>query len=105
MGMVDTEGWTCIGQEGGARAWWEPGGREAVPFSPSDELQVAPFPDLGHPGTRAFLLEDVRRAWGYAYSDPVGSGWGCRFGRSPNRSRFADTEAEALILALEADNG
>ena len=28
------------------------------------EMVTSPVPDLGHAGTRAFLLEDVRKAWG-----------------------------------------
>ena len=42
---------------------------------------ASPQPDLDHPGTRAFLLEDVRRALGF---------------NAPYH------EAEALIAALEA---
>ena len=60
-------------------------------------------PDLDHPGTRAFLLEDVRRAWGFLvscpFSDDGGRTWHLWRGRHCFRG---PTEASALIAALEA---
>lgn len=63
-----------------------------------------PFaPDLSHPGTRAFLLEDVRRRWNHdeAYLSFAEGDWtywvpdvGC-IGEH-------DTETEALLAALQA---
>ncbi len=38
--------------------WQGPGSR------PMQRLSPEFLPDLDHPGTRAFLLEDVRHAWG-----------------------------------------
>ena len=68
-------------------------------------------PDLDHTGTRAFLLEDVRRAW-EAAGAPVGAytwtcshygGWRCDSmgGESYPRNSACETEAAALIAALE----
>ena len=67
--------------------------------------------DLDHPGTRAFLLEDVRRSWGRAVSVVMpcdgrpefaveiehADEWPCYWDRYTGPS-----EAEALIAALEA---
>lgn len=68
-------------------------------------------PDLDHPGTRAFLLEDVRRAWGwpvavvmpcdrrpeFAAEIERADEWPCYWHRYTG-----NTEAVALIAALEA---
>ena len=69
-------------------------------------------PDLDHPGTRAFLLEDVRKAWGpgsYVDTFALFGGASCIRVLAPNRPHFKttdhDTEAEALIAALEAAPG
>ncbi len=72
-------------------------------------------PDLDHPGTRAFLLEDVRRAWansggGFPVVRPGPLGWFIEAGyrgdlfKCPGLDRFG-TEAAALIAALEAAPG
>jgi len=66
-------------------------------------------PDLDHPGTRAFLLEDVRRAWGRRdivcgpHHANISMVWKI-FGRNLDRGLWGEfeTEAEALIAALEA---
>ena len=68
-------------------------------------------PDLDHPGTRAFLLEDVRRAWGRPDLSPIGrppehaqdNPW--TFGGINVPTKLwghHQGEAEALIAALEA---
>lgn len=49
-GMISNYGWLCM-QDGEPPA----SGQEFIPTG---------YPDLDHPGTRAFLLEDVRKAWG-----------------------------------------
>ena len=65
-----------------------------------------PIPDLDHPGTRAFLLEDVRRAWGEdgnfaSYSEFGAIYWSLDPAAGDDWKR-ADTEAAALIAALES---
>jgi len=68
-------------------------------------------PDLDHPGTRAFLLEDVRRAWGdavYWMSGPGGHHvvkCGYQWFNEGKRVGNGLTEAEALVAALEAAPG
>jgi len=69
-------------------------------------------PDLDHPGTRAFLLEDVRKAWGRKdivcgpHHANILMVWKI-FGRNLDRGLWGEfqTEAEALIAALEAAPG
>ncbi len=77
--------------------WQGPGSR------PMQRLSPEFLPDLDHPGTRAFLLEDVRRAWGFLvscpFSDDGGRTWHLWRGRHCFRG---PTEASALIAALEA---
>ena len=76
------------------------------------EPRGAELPCLDHPSTRAFLLEDVRRAWqgtggGFPVARPGPLGWFIEAGhrgdlfKCPGLDRFG-TEAEALIEALEA---
>lgn len=69
------------------------------------------IPDLSHPGTRAFLLEDVRKAWGRAVAVVMPCDRRPEFAAEIERAdewpcywhRYTGpTEAEALILALEA---
>ncbi len=69
------------------------------------------LPDLNHPGTRAFLLEDVRRAWPFctvqvwAFHDGTAGIQIVEIGDGARRGFLlpqCPTEAEALIAALEA---
>jgi len=90
-----------------------------VPMDDSEEPWVSDWcepdpttlPDLDHPGTRAFLLEDVRRAWGdsvYWMSGPGGNHvvkCGFQWFNEGKRVGNGLTEAEALIAALEAAPG
>jgi len=65
--------------------------------------QAEALPDLDHPGTRAFLLEDVRRALGFLASCPFSDDGGRTWHLWRGRQCFSGgTEAEALIAALEA---
>jgi len=67
---------------------------------------VPSLPDLDHPGTRAFLLEDARRALGFLVSCPFSDDGGRTWHLWSGRQCFSgDTEAEALIAALEAALG
>ena len=66
-------------------------------------------PDLSDPATLGCLLALVREAWGdpraqlYAMEDADGrEGWGLVLERGEGVGPFAETEAEALIAALEA---
>ena len=66
-------------------------------------------PDLDHPGTRAFLLEDVRRAWGQRVAVTQWCGTFRIAAPYPERlipsvvfSIACPTETAALIAALEA---
>jgi len=95
VGMVDTCGRVNVA----------PSGMDALGESMG-------LPDLDHPGTRAFLLEDVRRAWGlesYVDTFALFGGASCIRVLAPNRPHFKtadhDTEAEALVAALEAAPG
>lgn len=90
VGMQSQLGWLCIdeGVPPDHRADW---GR--------------PAPDLDHPGTRAFLLEDVRAAHGidWAQIATLMTRSGVHGYRVTGTGGDAgDTEAEALIVALEA---
>lgn len=90
----DTEPWLADA----ARRWWPT------------------VPDLRHPGTRAFLLEDVRKAWGSRAGDnPLIITYGnngafirlCAWQGGVDSTVWDAelcelTEAEALIAALEA---
>jgi hypothetical protein len=67
------------------------------------------LPDVSHPGTRAFLLEDVRRAWGiesYVDTFALHKRASCIRVLAPNRPNFKtmdhETEQAALIAALRA---
>jgi len=70
-----------------------------------------PTPDVSHPGTRAFLLEDVRRAWGdegignkrFIERDG-GNGWRVEpsHGATIAVTECGGTEQAALIAALRA---
>lgn len=89
-GMVDRLGFVYMGGSS-----FHPDGRQ--------RLFPGPSPDLDHPGTRAFLLEDVRRALGFLVSCPFSDDGGRTWHLWRGRQCFSgDTEAEALIAALEA---
>lgn len=72
--------------------------------------ELVPPPDLSHPGTRAFLLEDVRKAWGRPDIALTGNppsfkdeSWGWNGVDVPHAIWGAHpTEAEALLAALQA---
>ena len=101
-GMISNYGWLCM-QDGEPPA----SGQEFIPTG---------YPDLDHPGTRAFLLEDVRRAWG----EPglSASGWWAAYMDAPDDDSekgeqwgvilesgdcaYGATEQDALIAALLA---
>ncbi len=92
-------GRVCLGSTPSGNAVWhfDPGVRDGVGGG---------LPDLDHPGTRAFLLEDVRRAWGEdgnfaSYSEFGAIYWSLDPAAGDDWER-ADTEASALIAALEA---
>ena len=103
VGMVcQITGRVCLGATPSGNAVWhfEPGVRDGVGGG---------LPDLDHPGTRAFLLEDVRRAWGpesYVDTFALFGGASCIRVLAPNRPNFKtsdhETESAALIAALEA---
>jgi len=69
-----------------------------------------PTPDVSHPGTRAFLLEDVRRAWASegAVNWQSGPEWhyvvkpGCQFFNPGALYGKGKTEQAALVEALRA---
>ena len=96
VGMQSQLGWLCI-DEG-----IEPDHRADWPW---------PIPNLNHPGTRAFLLEDVRRAWGRAVAVVMPCDRRPEFAAEIERSdewpvfwhRYTgNTEAAALVAALES---
>lgn len=67
------------------------------------------WPDLTDPATLGCLLALVREAWGdpraqlYVMEDADGrEGWGLVLERGEGVGPFAETEAEALVAALEA---
>ena len=100
MGMVDDYGAVAILVEysGAEVVFADPDGRFECPRDTDPSL-----PDLDHPGTRAFLLEDVRKAWGFLVSCPFSDDGGQTWHLWRGRQCFSgDTEAEALIAALEA---
>lgn len=106
LGMVDGRtGQLCSGTYAdGTGSFWVRDERADI-VHPNER-----YPDLSHPGTRAFLLEDVRRAWvsegavnwqsgpewhyvvrpGYQFFNP-----GALYGKGK-------TEQAALIAALRA---
>jgi len=71
---------------------------------------TCPTPDVSHPGTRAFLLEDVRRAWASegAVNWQSGPEWhyvvkpGCQFFNPGALYGKGKTEQAALVEALRA---
>ena len=96
VGMISDYGWLCM-QDG------EP------PASGQDFIPTG-YPDLDHPGTRAFLLEDVRRAWaseGVFYLEYIAEGrrrhLGCLDSEDGPANLVGDiTETGTLIAALRA---
>ncbi|MCK5496916.1 MAG: hypothetical protein KAI80_10925 [Hyphomicrobiaceae bacterium] len=97
--------------------WQGPGSR------PMQRLSPEFLPDLDHPGTRAFLLEDVKRAFEQKWGGIRDSSFEVSHGGSRQEWRVewrnlsngggwmlaqlgnGLTEAEALIAALEAAPG
>ena len=62
------------------------------------------FPDLSDPATLGCLLALVRSAYGdpWIRVEPMSSGWVCIYSKPPpGLPANGDTEAEALIAALE----
>ena len=117
LGMVAEGGRVCAETPTGNLGLTPFSGKEGVPA----ELKVRTWhnshsiPDLDHPGTRAFLLEDVRRAWGdphvhpsnfleYTKMVPGPMVWSVSLWVAvPDGLDIeAPTEAAALIAALEA---
>ena len=87
-------------RQDGARAVYSP------PLPGEEEVDDPSLwlPDLDHPGTRAFLLEDVRREYGegaYVRKFPDSGLWECHVPGRPLGFK-GSTEAEALLAALEA---
>jgi len=103
--MVNTDGAVCT--SAGGAVYMSKGGRRVGWDKDSDNLGV---PDLNHPGVLGFLIEDVRKAWGYGRIGTVQVTYG-QFGtmlvvetlpaRTPVNSSWAST-AEAMVVALEA---
>ncbi len=108
VGMVDADGRVCL--DGG-------------PFAEDDHgntYSPARLPDLDHPGTCAFLREDLKRAFEQKWRGMDGSSFEVSHGGNRQEWRVewrnlsngggwmlaqlgtGDTEAEALIAALEA---
>ena len=98
-GMLATDGWRVAGREGDLILWGR--GREVTGLSVRSETNG--IPDLSDAATRGAILELVREAWG----DPAtgiyrhGRRW-CVIMGGRCEDFFADTEAEALLAALEA---
>ena len=91
-------GRVCLGSTSSGNAVWhfDPGVRDGVGGG---------LPDLDHPGTRAFLLEDVRRAHGITWAQVatlMTSGGVHGYRVTGTVADAGSTEAEALIKALEA---
>lgn len=65
------------------------------------------IPDLNHPGTRAYLLEDVRKAWGQRRGIHIRQSietaqWACHVPREGGFKAHPFTEESALLAALLA---
>jgi len=97
VGMVDTDGDVYTETKHGD-PMWASGGTSFIDGGDYGEL-----PDLDHPGTCAFLLEDVRAAWGYEGAHSYrcfGGGWAV----NPTYPDMVSlpTEQAALMAALRA---
>jgi hypothetical protein len=106
LGMVDGRtGQLCSGTYAdGTGSFWVRDERADI-VHPNER-----YPDLSHPGTRAFLLEDVRRAWaseGVFYLEYIAEGrrrhLGCLDSEDGPANLVGDiTETGTLIAALRA---
>ena len=72
--------------------------------SPFDELRAASTPDFSDPATLGCLLALVREKWGAIYTKPEEGRWTVR-GPTGHIVGQGPTEAEALVAALEVQNG
>lgn len=115
MTGADRDGYrfVVVGTDEGEVYIYEP---DAFSTSYALSTRAPVWPDLSHPGTRAFLLEDVRRAWG----EPglSASGWWAAYMDAPDDDSekgeqwgvilesgdcaYGATEQAALIAALLA---
>lgn len=110
VGMQDVQGRVCVLSDG-ASLWFHCGMNHTAVVQPGSSWIGERIPDLDHPGTRAFLLEDVRRSWGRAVSVVMPCDGRPEFAveieHADEWPRYWDrytgpTEASALIAALEA---
>ena len=103
VGMVDGLLGSVVENAGDAVSW---GRRRVWGRDPAEGV----FPDLDHPGTRAFLLEDVRMAWaseGVFYLEYIAEGrrrhLGCLDSEDGPANLVGDiTETGTLMAALRA---
>jgi hypothetical protein len=72
----------------------------ACVWMPCDAVE----PDFGDPATVGCLLADAREAWASPtlFVRPTASGWTVMRGRGMGKLSDGETEADALIAALEA---
>lgn len=112
VGMVDLQGHICTLVESNGARWFHCGLNHTAITQMGSKWVCERIPDLTHSGTRSFLLEDVRRAWGcrvwveshgneyswsaYILSDP--DPWHPAHRKGPS----GPTEQAALIAALRA---
>ena len=108
-GMMDADGCICVDSSHsnarplpwGEQRWYSPGRLTDWIVADLD----TDLPDLDHPGTRAFLLEDVRRAHGITWAQVatlMTSGGVHGYRVTGTVADAGNTEAEALVAALEA---
>lgn len=105
-GMRTTEGWRVIRNltESSCMAYDENPENWQVA---DNYFQDGAIPDLSDPATLGCLLALVRKAWGACVHIAPDTGWHVRRAVLPNGSTInlgiiADTEAAALVAALEA---